>query len=458
MKKPNIIYFHTHDSGRYVQPYGMGIQSPNIQKLSEEGVLFRNSHCACPTCSPSRAALLTGQYPHNNGMLGLSHRGWELNDKNKHLCNVLKQNGYETVLAGMQHVTKYREQLGYEIDLRQNMAGCYVKDVMPKVEEYLQEKHVSPFFLSVGFTETHLKYLAAYKGEEKENIKKQTKEWSKYIEVPPVLPDKKKIREEFADFQYDLLRVDDALGKIVNILKEKGIYDNTIIICTTDHGVALPRMKCTLTDQGTGVMLIIKGMDEMNGGKVIDAMVSHMDVFPTICEMIDIVKPNWLQGQTLIPLVKGQKEEIHNELFFEVTYHAGYEPKRAIRTNRWKYIKRFDEKQQAPVMANIDMSNSKQLWLDNNYQNKNLETEYLFDLYFDPIESCNLYNDPEYKEIKEELKNKLYQWMKQTEDPLLNGPIPLTENGFVEKRDAINPANHDVGTRVFGFEWNDKYL
>ena len=82
---PNILYIHSHDTGRYVQPYGYQVPTPNIQLLADQGVLFREAFCAAPTCSGSRASLLTGQYCHNNGMLGLAHRGWSLNDYGEHL-------------------------------------------------------------------------------------------------------------------------------------------------------------------------------------------------------------------------------------------------------------------------------------------------------------------------------------------------------------------------------------
>ena len=89
--KPNIIYLHSHDTGRYVQPYGFGVQTPAIQRLADEGTMFRQAFCAAPTCSPSRASLLTGQYPHQNGMLGLAHRGtFALNDMKQHLVHTLK--------------------------------------------------------------------------------------------------------------------------------------------------------------------------------------------------------------------------------------------------------------------------------------------------------------------------------------------------------------------------------
>ena len=103
--RPNILYLHSHDTGRYVQPYGYAVDTPNYQRLAEDGILFRNAFSAAPTCSPSRAALLTGQCPHSAGMIGLAHRGFTLHDPSQHLATTLRDHGYRTILAGVQHVT-----------------------------------------------------------------------------------------------------------------------------------------------------------------------------------------------------------------------------------------------------------------------------------------------------------------------------------------------------------------
>ena len=92
-RRPNILYIHSHDTGRYVQPYGHAIPTPHIQRLAEEGVLFRKAFCAAPTCSPSRASLLTGQCPHSNGMLGLAHRGFSMTDYKRHVAHTLRAAG-----------------------------------------------------------------------------------------------------------------------------------------------------------------------------------------------------------------------------------------------------------------------------------------------------------------------------------------------------------------------------
>ena len=110
MDKPNILYIHSHDTGRYVQPYGHAIATPRLQRLAEEGVLFRQNFCANPTCSPSRAALLTGCYPHENGMAGLAHRGWALNYYEQHVIHTLRRQGYVSALIGQQHIASPTDQ------------------------------------------------------------------------------------------------------------------------------------------------------------------------------------------------------------------------------------------------------------------------------------------------------------------------------------------------------------
>ena len=99
----NVILIHTHDTGRYISPYGYPAQTNNLQKISNIGFTYRNAFTVAPTCSPSRAALLTGLYPHQNGMFGLAHRGSKLKDYQLHLSNFLKKNNYETALFGRPH-------------------------------------------------------------------------------------------------------------------------------------------------------------------------------------------------------------------------------------------------------------------------------------------------------------------------------------------------------------------
>ena len=430
MNRPNIIYLHSHDTGRYVQPYGYQIPTPNIQRLAEEGVLFRQAFCAAPTCSPSRAALLTGQSPHNAGMTGLVNRGWALADYDQHLLHTLKGAGYYTVLGGLQHLAIDPKTLGFDLDL--SPASTKVPDVAPGVAEFLQNAPTQPFFLDVGFFETHREFP-----EPASDIDPN------YVRPPATLPDIPETRDDMTAYMTMAQQLDEGYGIILNALEKAGLAENTLIIATTDHGVAFPGCKGTLTDHGMGVMLIMRGPGQFQGGKVCDAMVSQIDIFPTLCELLQIEAPAWLQGKSILPVLEGQTDEINETIFAEVSYHAAYEPKRAIRTKQYKYIRRYVAEQtghNTMVLPNCDDSLSKDVWLKNGWDQRHIPAEQLYDLVFDPNETNNLVDNPNYAAVLQEVQTKLTAWMQTTDDPLLKGPIPMPPGTVVNKIEARSPS------------------
>ena len=151
-QSPNILYLHSHDTGRYIQPYGYAAPAPHLQELASGGVLFRRAFSAAPTCSPSRAALLTGQCPHSCGMLGLVNHGFTLAQYPHHLARTLKRAGYLTAVTGVQHILTNPEQAGYD---RSIQAGAAARTVAPAAVQFLSEPPRQPFFFAAGFFETH---------------------------------------------------------------------------------------------------------------------------------------------------------------------------------------------------------------------------------------------------------------------------------------------------------------
>ena len=162
-------------------------------------------------------------------------------------------------------------------------------------------------------------------------------------------------------------------------------------------------MKCNLTDHGLGVMLVIRGPGGFSGGQVLDALVSQVDIYPTVCALAGISLPDHVQGTSLLPLVNGQAQEIRREIFAEVNYHTYYEPQRCIRTPRFKYIRRFDQRQY-PVLPNCDDSLTKDYFIDQGWRQRALENERLYDLVFDPHETHNLAADPHCQDHLAELR------------------------------------------------------
>ncbi len=424
--RPNILYMHSHDTGRYVQPYGYAIPTPNIQRLAEQGVLFRKAFCGAPTCSPSRASLLTGQYAHMTGMLGLAHRGFSLNDYSQHLLYTLRDAGYRSALIGEEHLAKDHRTIGY--DQVYPIEGFRAHIAAPIAIDMLSRALPQPFFLSLGFFETHREFL-------KPGLERDTK----YSLPPAPLPDTPETRRDIAAFKASAWDLDQGIGSVLDALDANGLTDNTLVICTTDHGIAFPRMKGNLTDHGIGVMLIMRGPGGFTGGKVYDALVSHIDLYPTICDLLEIERPSWLQGASLLPLVRDEVEELHEAIFAEVTYHAAYEPQRAVRTKRWKYIRRFDH-HLGPVLPNCDDSPSKDVLMEYGWKERSRPLEQLYDLIFDPNEAHNVANDLSVAVTLEDMRTQLDDWMVRTDDPLLHGPVAPPHGAELNDPDQMSAS------------------
>ncbi len=408
-KPPNIVYVHSHDTGRYVQPYGHQVVTPNIQRLADQGLLFRNAFSAAPVCSPSRAALLTGRWPHCTGMIGLAHRGFALDDPRRHLLHTLRDAGYWTAMVGEQHVSADPADLGY--DRIGETRTTTVHDVGPAAVALIRDRPRQPFFLSVGFFETHRDYF------------EPTSVRDALYSVPPVnLPDTLATRRDMAAFKQSARSLDQGVGAVLSVLDEEGLADDTVVVFTTDHGIPFPGAKATLSDRGLGVLLMLRGPGGLHGGRVSDALVSQIDLFPTLCELAGIAAPGHLQGRSLLPLVRGEAREVNDEIYAELTYHAAYDPQRAVRTRRHKYIRRYGPRD-LPVLPNIDDSPSKDFLLRAGLAERPRPREELYDLTFDPNEAHNLAADPLHREVHEDLAGRLDAWMRATDDPLLHGDV-----------------------------------
>ena len=405
----NILYVHTHDTGRSIQPYDPGIPTPNLMKLAKEGTLFRNAYCCGPTCSPSRAALLTGQPPHMNGMYGLAHRGFSLNDYSKHLANYLKQFGYETVLFGMQHENKNVHNIGYDrvfVDSRSEREDLTRWDLTngDAAIAYLKEKHDRPFFMSYGLAHTHRPF-----NEVDESIDPD------YLKVPHCLADNAADRLDYAGFITSAMRADMCIGRVLDALDETGLTDDT---------------------------MIIKYKGNPSAGKVKDSLVSHVDIYPTLCDMLGIPKPEWMTGTSMMPLLNNEKDEINDAVFAEVTYHAAAEPQRCVRTKRYKYIRRYgDWKDYVP--ANIDAGGSKDFVLEQGLLEHQPDREMLFDLSLDAAERNNVIHDPKYGPAAAMMRRMLDDYMEKTDDFASSGNFPRPEGMILNTVTCIDPDSND---------------
>jgi len=420
-RKPNIVLFITHDQGQYVGCYDSpqtpnSLNTPNIDKIGYEGVRFTNYFCTAPQCSPSRGSMKTSLYPHQNGLMGLVNRGWTMPEDNKTLAMYLKENGYTTHLLGLQHESLDAKTLGYDTISKRGPEFKYSRGRMEKQYFRFFDEHKDdekPFFVNIGTIEVHRPFRAWSDPVNPERVK-----------IPPYLPEDERIREDLSQLYGNIEIVDKTIGKILGYLEEIGIRKNTLFIYTTDHGIPYPRAKCTLYDPGLKILLLVHhpNSELFRGGKVVNSMLSNLDLLPSILDFIGGDIPDNIEGKSFIPILKNECEEIREEIYAEKTYHEIYDPIRGVRTKKYKYIKNFQELDslfQIPADILLDPAGKA---VEGKYQ-KPRPMEELYDLEKDPDEMNNLINDSEYNEILFDLRTKLNDWMVKTNDPLLEGKV-----------------------------------
>lgn len=427
-KKPNFIFIISHDTGRCIEPYGYKVKMPNVTSFSKEAVKFNNYFCPAPQCSPSRGSIITGLYPHRNGLIGLAHKGFGIKKEVKTLQMYLMENGYETTLIGLSHETIEGEEkglptsstkLGYNnyIKVDGNRANKVVKEFINFMDNRKDER---PFFISVGFEETHRPF-DEYE-QDADNID----------EVMPFnfLPDTQGLRKDISLFNGSAKVLDSAFGELLKYLNNNNnILENTYIIFTTDHGVAFPRCKGTLMDSGLETLLIIRKPNILNSkGFEINELLCNIDMMPTILELAGIEVPDNIDGKSFVSLINGEKKNIRDEFFCEMTWHDKYYPVRGIRTNQFKYIKHLEKGPRVYMTADIYSTNSA-LSLQEEFDKPN-DDEELYDLILDPFEMNNLAYDIKYHDVLIELRKKVENWMKETDDPILKGRIEGEESIF----------------------------
>ena len=420
----NIILINTHDTGRYISPYGYPAKTHNFQKLSNIGYTYRNAFTVAPTCSPSRSALMTGLYPHQNGMFGLAHRGSKLNDYNLHLSNFLKSKNFETALFGIQHEISYENiaKLGYK--------HIEINKISPKIgitaSNWIKKYNSSnPFFISIGFYDTHREYPNEINNEFD----------PRWIKPPEIFFDNLELRIDMAKFYSALKEVDNAIGKILISLDERSLLNNTLIIATTDHGIAWPGMKCNLNDHGTGIFLVAYMKDYLDGGIIRDELVSNTDIFSTICQFFNFKKPDYLD-QFILPNNKIQFKK-RNFVFSEINIHASIEISRSIRSKRFRYVERISDRKKNNI-SNIDNSSAKTFLINNDLMSVNKASIEFYDLFNDPLERVNL----GYEKFKYDLEthqSKLYEWRVKSNDPLLNRSFKWPSGIKLTDPDEANP-------------------
>lgn len=422
MNRPDIVLITCHDIGRHLGCYGVStVSTPNLDRLAAAGVRFDSAFSTSCGCSPSRASIATGRYPHSNGVMGLSHPpfDWDLNPDEIHMAGMLGDAGYETHLFGFQHVSPDTSRLGFDglhcdgmTDCASPGLGCNVR---LELETFLQAPRTGrPLYIELNLEEPHRPYDQGG----------ATADATKGVFVPGYLPVGTESTREMAALQGAIRRADENIGEILEMLERAGIAEDAIIVFVGDHGIAMPRAKCTLYDAGIEIALLVSWA---NGGVAVGVgeseLVSNIDIVPTLLELIGIPVPDCVQGQSFTGLLMGTAYAPRSEIYAEKTWHSYYDPMRSIRTQGFKLIRNFEPNPAVEVPADVEQSPIFSRFVERYHAGVHPRLE-LYDLLRDPDELVNLAAQRESRKIVDSLNMQLSHWMEFTQDSLLNGFVP----------------------------------
>ena len=440
--QPNVLLIHCHDLGRYLGCYGADVDTPRIDSFARSGALFEEHFGSAPQCSPSRGSLMTGRYPHVNGLIGLAHGKWGLDPDERILPHYLTDAGYETHLFGLQHIAQDTDRLRYD---QIHSEGNLYPGVSPAVHEtnrgrnvasvvssFLEgEAYESPFFASVGLFEVHrVEEENGRFGFDPENYDPDDPD---QIRPLSYLPDRRGIRHDLAEMHGMVYAVDDAVGEMLDALEETGLAEETLVVFTTEHGIAFPRAKGSCYDAGIEAALVLRCPGIADDGERYDEMISNVDVLPTILDIVGVDIPDDLDGRSFLPLLADDEEyEERQRIFAEMTWHDTYNPVRMIRTERHKYIRNFWHLPKVYLSTDVFASEAGRE-VRETYATPTRPYEELYDLQETPKEDENVVYEPRYQEIRLDLSGQLQEWMKATGDPLLDGPVVPADYDDIRK-------------------------
>jgi N-sulfoglucosamine sulfohydrolase len=411
----DVVLITTHDIGRHLRCYGAEtVSSPHLDSLAADGVRYTRAFCTAPQCSPSRASLATGLFPHRNGVMGLAHPGFDWSLQVPHAAASFGELGFESHLFGGQHVAPDPATLGFAERHGQDRDAVTAGKVARLLHEVPAERRL---YLEINFEATHRPYPAPAPDVQA-------------VDVPPFLTASGEAQAELRGLQTAIAEMDAAAGQVLDALERSGRARDAIVVFTTDHGLALPRAKCTLYDPGLEVALLIRWpAGSLRDRMLPNRLVSNVDVFPTLLEAAGADVPAGLDGRSLF------SRDERREVFAEKTFHSYYDPMRCIRTERYKYIRNFEQAFAVEVPGDIQAGPIFRADPTRYSRDRPAAVE-LYDLAADPLETVNLAGSPAVRPIEAALGEHLWRWMEETADPLLNGPIPSPRYLAAMRRDA----------------------
>lgn len=432
--RPNVLLIVSEDNGQHMGCYGdTNVQTPRLDALAAEGARFADAYCTQAVCSPGRASILTGLYPHQNGQIGLSTHEYAMYDGVANLPGLLKPLGYRTGLLGKLHVKPYSD---FPWDLWWN-DGEYIsfhkRDVYKTAEmarEFIEGTGDDPFLLMVAARDCHLPFLRQCEGVPEHPLSGED-----VSPLPFVGVDTPRIREHTADYYNCMQRLDVTVGLLLDVLRSCGKEQDTLVIFTTDHGAQFARGKCSCYEGGLRIPMIARWPGRIPEGVVVDGLVSQVDVLPTIMSAVGGEVPPHVAGSSLLPLMAGEAVEWRDHICAEWTscHPPLFYPQRSIRDGRYKLIVTYQAGRPSPcaqintgtatfqariepgtLPEEIELADER---VQRTYEQcENPPPELLYDLQEDPWEFNDLAGDPQYDDIKGRLRSLLATWQRETGD------------------------------------------
>lgn len=458
-KRPNVLFAISDDqSWLHAGAYGdTAIRTPAFDALAKNGVLFQHAYTACPSCTPSRGAILTGQSIWRIEQAGLLFG--TLPRKFPVYPYLLAEAGYTIGWTGKSWGPGMLEPGGWKNEhpmgkqfsskrLSQRRPGMSPIDYAANFAEFLKQKpDDQPFCFWYGSSEPHRSY-------------RQGQGLERGLELSDAqlfasLPDVPEVRSDVLDYYVEIEHFDTHLGRMIELLKESGEFENTLIIVTSDHGMPFPRAKGNLYDSGTHVPLAISWPQGIQGGRTVEDFVSLIDIAPTILAACNVKVPQQMNGRSLLPILQSrQAGQVDPKRDFVVTAferhtpcrpEMGCYPMRAIRTADFLYIRNYQPDRWPAGNPDIDSIHQGAYGDIDNGPTKSWMMAHqdepgvgkLFELGFGkrPAEELyavkdgreqvvNLADDPRYQQALQQLRKRLADHLTDQGDPRSQGHAP----------------------------------
>jgi N-sulfoglucosamine sulfohydrolase len=414
--RPNIIWITCEDISPFIGAYGdREIKTPNIDQLAKEGIRYTNVFTAAGVCAPSRSSFITGMYPTSIGTMHMRTIG---DPKYQPVPS------YSAVIpADVKCFPEYLRMAGYYCTNNEKQDYQFeppvtVWDENSAAATYRHRKGNQPFFAVFNFFITHESQLFSRKDSLLMNPDK--------IRVPPYYPDTKTVRHDMNRLFTNIERMDQQVGELLSMLKEDGLYNNTVIFFFSDHGGALPWMKREILERGTHIPFIIRFPGGKSGGTINEDMISGVDFAPTVLSLAGVLVPKNMQGQPFLGIQKSKRSRTY-VFAARDRMDTEYDRVRMVRDKRYQYLYNYmpDQPYYQNIAYRLSIPMMKEFleWRDAGKLDsvqmawfRNKPVEELYDLQNDPDEIHNLAGDLKYSAKLIELRNAFQSWIKSVGD------------------------------------------